>query len=228
MAIDLNMDIGTLVKGLLSKKTKSKNDGVTKGSGIFDNQAVKQSILKIILAICVTVILCFIINYFTANPIIKAKSEFQSNSDINQALEKLEVNIISAQSLLNSNRKKAEIILPLFSDLHGERTIFKQITNLASENYMVIRSINQLSATNKDKPIEHSEVQILLNVSGYYSNYLNFKKQLEKAKPYMKIDSEVLALNQSSETDRGIEISISLTDYAMPKKQYEKLLQNSH
>lgn len=228
MAIDLNMDMGALLKSLFSKKSKAGDKPAEASSNIFANIAVKQSMLKIVLTLCVTTIMCFLVNFFTANPIKKTNSEFENLSGLQDAMDKLDANLISAKSLFSSNKKKVSAILPLFSELHGEKTIFKQITRLAAGNDMIIKSVNQISSVSKDKPLDHAEVQILLNISGYYSNYLNFKKELEKNKPYLRIDNEVLTLNQSIDGDRSIDISVNLTDYAMPLEQYEALLQKNY
>jgi hypothetical protein len=225
--MDLNADIGKIISDLLSgKKRNDKNaDGsnVSK-KGFFENEVVKISILKSILAICVTIILCFVVNKVTSNPIKKVSAEFKDSESIKLELEKLATNIKQSQSLLELNRNKITKILPRFSDTHGGKTIFKQITVLASEDNLIIKNINIVNRKDLDKPVNHSEIQMLLELEGYYANYINFKKKLAEQKPFIRIDKENLLLDFNSNEDRKIAISVELTDFAIERQDYEKIL----
>lgn len=230
MAVDLNADVGKIIKDLFAGKKSGKNatGKVEKDGSIFSSPAIKQSILKSILAVCVTIMLSYLVHNVTSNPIKKLTSDYKNSIELEEAITKMDLDTQNAKRMFKNNSKKINEIMPKFSNLHGSKTIFKQITQIASEYGLIIKNLNQTNRKNLDKPIKHSEVEILLEMNGYYPNYVSFKKKLAMQKPYLKTNREILLLNFNKSGERRIDITLALTDYAIEKEKYKEIVQASY
>ncbi len=224
---NLDADVGQIIKNLFSKK-KGGNTGAGAGgnkSSSFSMVHYKQAAAKCIMISCGTIVFSWCINHFTEASTKRADSEFQTLAQLEEAVIKIEQDTATGSSLLEKNKKKVEEILPLFSDMEGSKTLFKLISNLAAENNLVIKNLTLGKTTEINNPALHTQNEILLEIEGFYPNYLRFKRALSKEKPIIRVQAELVKLLLTKEGDRKIEISLSFNDYSITKGEYEEILQ---
>lgn len=222
MAIDLNADVGKIIKDFL----KGKKDNASKGdSGDSKNiQLYKDAIMKVVIILCITVCIVYGISIFSSNPVKRGESEFTDNEKLNHALTKLENDISSSREIFSNNKKEVKEILPEFSSLGDSKNLFKLVSNLATNNSLVIKNISK-GVTNKiNNPTRYIQSTVFLEIEGFYSNYINFKQQLAKNKSILRIDSEKIKLKKDKFGERSLSINIALSDFSVNKEGYEELL----
>lgn len=224
MAINLDMDVGQIFKNFLNKKGKSSESKKEAEKPSLSKAYYKQSGVKCILVICITAIISWGINYLTTSS-GRDESEFLTLDDVKAAVVKIEQDIASSRQLLEKNRKNVEEILPMFSDMEGSKTMFKLISNIAAQNGMVIKNLSQGTITETTTPAKFLQTNVLLEMEGFYPDYMNFKKELVKQKDILRIDSEVIKLTFGNNGERKINISVNFIDYSIEKQEYEKVLQ---
>lgn len=224
MAVNLDVDVGQLIRNFLNKGKKAGQKPGEAGTS-FAMEQYKQAGIKCVIAICVTSILLWGINYLTKSSVTKDESEFTTLSQLEEAVTKMEQDIVSGKDLLAKNRKKVEEIMPMFSDVEGSKSLFKLVSGLAAQNRLIIKNLSQGEVIETITPAKFYQTKILLEMEGLYPSYMEFIKELERQKPLMNIESEELKLSTDSSGKRKLEISISFIDYSVKKEEYEEILQ---
>ncbi len=222
MAVNFDMDVGEYIKSLLGKKSAAKDNA--KEDNSLAKQHYKQAGVKAIIIICITAIIGFGINYFTKAATEKETSDFTNNQDLSDAVVKIEQDITTSTAMLDKNRKKVAEILPMFSDKEGSKSLFKLISNLAAQNNLIINNLSQGETIENTNPAKYQETKILLDMEGYYGNYISFIKALNDQKPLLRVDSENTKLVTTKNGERKLQIKLNLVDYAIQKDEYEKIL----
>ncbi len=221
MALDLNADIGKIIKDFLTGKKQDPR--IKRGRKKLDEN-YKQAILKTILIICVTASICFAISLFSESPIERQKSEFVDSAQLKQALSTIENNIIAAKAMLVNNKNAVNDIIGFFSDLEGSKNLFRTISTVASANSIILKNITKGNTEEISKPAPHQKTIVLLELEGSYVDYISFKEELQKQKPYLTINSEKVSVQRGASGYGRLSIILELFDFSVDKKTYEELL----
>lgn len=226
MSVNLDADIGQVIKNFLNKKGKKTDpkSGKVKTPS-FAKIQYKQALIKSIIVICVAAVAAWGISFLTKSSVKRVQSEFTSLIQLDEAVAKIEQDIISSKDLLAKNSKKVEEILPMFSDIEGSKSLFKLVSNIAEANNLIIKNLSQGEIIETTSPAKYTQTNILLEIEGFYPNYMKFKNQLAAEKPMIRIESENVSLHISSTGERRIGVDLSFIDYSVQKQEYEKILQ---
>ena len=212
MAMNLNMDVGQLIKNFLNKKGATQAvTGEKVESASISKVYYRQAAVKCVLVICTAAIIVWGINQLTTSS-GRVESEFTTLEEADAAVVKIEQDIASSRDLLDKNRKKVEEILPMFSDTEGSKSLFKLISNIAAQNNMVIKNLSQGEVTETTTPAKFMQTKILLEMEGFYPNYIRFKNELSKQREILRIESEDIKLNLGSSGERKININLNFID----------------
>lgn len=224
MAIDLNQDVGKIIKDLFAKKNKGSSSGNIadeEKKGFDENY--KNAILKSVITVCITAAAVWGVHKMTANPVQKAKSEFQTTEILKEELDKLDKNISSSRKILQNNKNKVEKILPEFSKIGGSKNLYKLISDIGDKSSITIKNITQGITNEIKEPIKYTETTLFLEIEAYYSNYMDFRRQLSQSKPILQFNEEKLLLDKNR-SDRKLVVVITIKDFSVEKDAYEKLL----
>jgi hypothetical protein len=225
VAINLDADVGQIIKGLFNKKP-SESSTAKNGQSKF-NPILKQAILKLVIIISIAAILGWVINYISNSPIERVQSEFTNLQDLEMAVVKIEQDIASSRVLLKNNRNKVADLLPMFSNVEGSKSLFKLISSLAAQNSLVIKNLSQGETVETTSPSRFLQTKIFLEAEATYASYLKFKQELQNQKPILSIEEETIKLKYTPEGERKIDIKLSFYDYSVDKREYEKVLENN-
>ncbi|MDX1949093.1 MAG: hypothetical protein SFT90_01170 [Rickettsiales bacterium] len=221
MAIDLNADVGKILKDFLSGK---KSDPTTKRGKKTLNEHYRQAILKTIIILCFLISICYAINLISSNPIIRDNSEFTSSEQISNELATLENNLTLGQSMLKKNKEIVSELINHFSEIEGSKNLFRILSVLASENNLAVKNITKGNTEDISLPANHQKNSVFLEIDGIYANYISFKLALLEQKPVLTINSEKIEVTTTSYGERKLSIKLEITDYSVDKKIYKDLL----
>ena len=226
MAVNLDADIGQIVRNFLNKKGKGTASKAGKPK-VLSHTAVyyKQAGVKCVIVFCIGAILAWGINYLTKSSVSREQSEFSTLAELEPAVVKIEQDIVSSRDLLVKNSKTVEEILPMFSDIEGSKSLFKLVSTLAEQNNLIIKNLSQGETIETTSPAKYTQTKILLEVEGFYPNYIKFLRQLEEARPLIRISDEDLKLFVNSAGERKLNVNLNFIDYSVEKQEYEKVLQ---
>ncbi len=221
MAIDLNADVGKIIKDFFSGK---KADPISQRGKKTLNENYKQAILKTILILCFLISISYGINIVSSNPIARDNSEFTSVEQINDALEMLENNLASGNIMLKKNKEIVSELINYFSDIEGSKNLFRILSVLAAENNLAVKNITKGNSEDITSPANYQKNSVLLEIDGIYANYIAFKIALLRQKPILTINSEKVKVITTSYGERKLSIKLEITDYSVDKKIYQDLL----
>lgn len=228
MSINLNADVGKILKDLLDKKSSKStaNSNAQNKFGLYRN-----TILYSILILCGFVSVSFAMYHKANNSIKPDESEFKTSQEIDDALLKLDADLKSQRINLKNNIFKAKELLPKFTALGEEKKLFKLISQLADDSNIYIRQISKDNVVKAPKTeAEPQQVKkfiespITLVMTGTFKDYLAFKQELLIQKPVLKIDIEQININKIGDDKSSINILLKITDFVTDKQDFENVI----
>ena len=248
MAIDMNVDVGEMIKGLFSKKT---SQGEAKAP---QNPYVKTLISIVTVLILIASYIYFI--YLPTQEELRIKNEKISQIEILRSeITVLSDRIVKAQADLDEAEKEYERRTTLFHTDKELEDLYGHISMLAMKNQLMVTKIekgvenpifdetqssicdrNLSNAENSDdfnmqestqlKKVAYYEFLVDLEISGNYNNYTNFRQGLAELKKIINIMRESVVVLES-ETRRGdVKVSSSIATYRLPANESEKCIQS--
>ena len=250
MAIDMNVDVGAMIKGLFSKKT---SQGEAKAP---QNPYVKTLISIVTVLILIASYIYFI--YLPTQEELRINNEKLSQIEILRSeITVLENRIVKAQSDLDEAEKEYERRTTLFHTGQEIEDLYGHISMLAIKNQLMVTKIEKglekpifdeaqssicdrnLSNTNTEnsddfnmqeptqlKKVAYYEFLVDLEISGKYKNYTNYRNGLAELKKIINIMRESIVVLES-ETRRGdVKVSSSIATYRLPADESEKCIQS--
>ena len=248
MAIDMNVDVGAMIKGLFSKKT---SQGEAKAP---QNPYVKTLISIVTVLILIASYIYFI--YLPTQEELRINNEKISQIEILRSeIIVLSDRIIKAQADLDEAEKEYERRTTLFHTDKELEDLYGHISMLAMKNQLMVTKIekgvenpifdetqssicdrNLSNAENSDdfnmqestqlKKVAYYEFLVDLEISGNYNNYTNFRHGLAELKKIINIKRESVVVLES-ETRRGdVKVSSSIATYRLPSNESEKCIQS--
>jgi len=248
MAIDMNVDVGAMIKGLFSKKT---SQGEAKAP---QNPYVKTLISIVTVLILIASYIYFI--YLPTQEELRINNEKLSQIEILRSeITVLENRIVKAQADLDEAEKEYERRTKLFHTDKELEDLYGHISMLAMKNQLMVTKIekgveqpifdeaqssicdrNLSNTENSDdfnmqespqlKKVAYYEFLVDLEISGNYKNYTNFRNGLAELKKIINIMRESVVVLES-ETRRGdVKVSSSIATYRLPANESEKCIQS--
>ena len=248
MAINMNADVGAMIKGLFSKKASQG-----------DTKAPQNPYVKALISIVTVLILIASYIYFVYLP---TQEELRINNEKLSQIEILkseitvfENRIVKAQADLDEAEKEYERRTTLFHTDKELEDLYGHISMLAMKNQLMVTKIekgvenpifdetqssicdrNLSNADNTDdfnmqespqlKKVAYYEFLVDLEISGNYNNYTNFRHGLAKLKKIINIMRESIVVLES-ETRRGdVKVASSIATYRLPANESEKCIQS--
>ena len=250
MAINMNADVGAMIKGLFSKKA---SQGEAKAP---QNPYVKTLISIVTVLILIASYIYFI--YLPTQEELRINNEKLSQIEILRSeITVLENRIVKAQSDLDEAEKEYERRTTLFHTGQEIEDLYGHISMLAIKNQLMVTKIEKglekpifdeaqssicdrnLSNTNTEnsddfnmqeptqlKKVAYYEFLVDLEISGKYKNYTNYRNGLAELKKIINIMRESIVVLES-ETRRGdVKVSSSIATYRLPANESEKCIQS--
>ena len=242
MALDMNVDVGALIKGLFSKK------GSKEGASGAPNPYT-----KIIMAVIVIIILIASYVYFVYIPTqkdIKIKNQKISQIEtIKYEIGSLSNKIKTAQEELELAEIEYERRTKLFHSDKELEDLYGQISLLAMQNKLMVTKIEKgvempvfavgscnISNNNQDassansqqppqlKKVGYYEFTVDLEISGNYNFYTGFRNGLAQLTKIININTESIVVLESKGGSGGVKVTSAISTYRLPKDESEKCI----
>jgi hypothetical protein len=250
MAINLNQDLGAILKDLMGNKRSS-------GAAASANVSSSEDLLSKIMPFSYAIILLLIISlasfayykyYYSLKTAENAKkyAEVKRLNDLKVETENLEKKITVLKNKLHDSRELFIDKLSHFGNSGDLGELYHSVSVLATKYNLSILNIEEIEAKAKeseedpksskkgkkkeeapakveknDQP-KVAEVGVALEIKGSYSDYILFKEDLAVAEMLLKIDAENIKVK---ENEVGIIFAtLNLTTYAINKTPFQNAL----
>ena len=241
MALDMNVDVGALIKGLFSKK--GSKEGVSSAPNPYT---------KIIMAVIVIIILIASYVYFVYIPTqkdIKIKNQKISQIEtIKYEIGTLSNKIKTAQEELELAEIEYERRTKLFHSDKELEDLYGQISLLAMQNKLMVTKIEKgvempvfaggscnisnnkdASSANSQQPrklkkVGYYEFTVDLEISGNYNFYTGFRNGLAQLTKIININTESIVVLESKGGSGGVKVTSAISTYRLPKDESEKCI----
>ena len=237
--MDLNVDIGTLVKGLFGGK---KDSGSNAGSP--PNPHLRSIIVGVVLAGLVGAYL-----YFFYLPEQKRIQEMQalinSISEIRQETIELQRQILEKTAELDAGNARFDELNRLFHDKQELEDLYRNISLLALTYELLVAKlekgtekpvfaekppISQGEGLPEKREVAFYQIEVHFEFMGNYMNYTLFRRDLAQQKKIINIEKERITVRTGgpeSESDGMVNIVTTLSTFRFPNSDAEKFLTGS-
>jgi Tfp pilus assembly protein PilO len=245
MAVDMNVDVGQLIKGLFSKKEKAEG-----GAKNPPNPHAKTAIGVVGVIVIIAAYVYFI--YLPTQADLKVKNEKISQIEmLKYEIEDLTTNIEEAEKVLAVAQKEYERRTTLFHTDKELEDLYGQISLLAMQNKLMITKIqkgierpvftgescsNGMTDENEFEEDEqftddemsvqlqkvgYYEFVVNLELSGNYNQFTRFRSGLAELKKIININNETITVPESG-SGGDVKVRSSIATYRLPKNESEE------
>jgi len=252
MAINMNADVGAMIKGLFSKKT---SQGEAKAP---QNPYVKTLISIVTVLILIASYIYFI--YLPTQEELRIKNEKLSQIEILRSeVTVLSDRIAKAQADLDKAEKEYERRTTLFHTDKELEDLYGHISMLAMKNGLMVTKIekgvevpifeeimsetqssicveNLSNTENSDdfnmqeapqlKKVAYYEFLVDLEISGNFDKYVDFRNGLAELNKIINIMQESIVVEESETINNHVKVSSSIATYRLPANESEKCIQS--
>ena len=237
MAIDMNVDVGSLIKGLFSKKESKE------GSPSAPNPHVK-TLMAVVAVVIVIASYVYFVYIPTQNDLKIKNDKIAQIETIRYEIESLSSSIKVAQEDLELAEKEYDRRTNLFHSDKELEDLYGQISLLAMQNKLMVTKIekgfevpifadgfctNDDSFVNDEgqpqlQNVGYYEFTVDLEISGNYSFYTNFRNGLAQLKKIININTESIVVVESEENTGNVKVTSSISTYRLPKNESEQCI----
>ena len=235
MAIDMNVDVGELIKGLFSKKSNESG-----------GKSQPSPYLKVILMVIVVIVLIaayVFLYYLPTQKDLKVKN-YQISQVENLKMEIVELNSLIEKSKVQLIKAEADYnkLTNLFHTDKELEDLYRHISMLALRNNLMVSKIEKGAEElpifevdsdqsgfsdeldGEQKKVAYYEFIVDFEISGNFSNYVKFRKGLAELKKIINLKNESIVVLES-ETSRGeVRVTSSIATYRFPADDSEKYI----
>ena len=245
MALDMNVDMGALIKGLFSKK--DKKEGVKSAP----NPHAKTALIVVIVLSLIGLYIYFI--YIPTQEDLRIKNDKISQIEsIRYEIEELTSDIENAQKELAIAQEEYERRTTLFHTDKELEDLYGQISMLAMQNSLMVTKIEKgvempvfgegsCAEENMDEEgfvddeqfiddemsvqlqkVGYYEFVVNLEISGNYTQFTNFRNGLSQLKKIININNESIVVPGEGASVGNVKVSSKIATYRLPKNEAEE------
>jgi Tfp pilus assembly protein PilO len=247
MALDMNVDVGSLIKGLFSKKDAKE------GAESAPNPHTKTILVVVAVFVFITLYVYFV--YLPTKEDLRIKNNKISQIEsIKFEINELSVNIEQIQKDLKIAQAEYERRSTLFYTNKELEDLYGQISLLAMKNKLTITKIEKgiekpifsdgncanNSMGNEDEIIDEEQFideemegagqlqqvgyydfSVNLEITGNYSQFTNFRNGLAQLNKIMNINKESIVVGSESKGG-DVKVVMIIATYRLPKNEAEQ------
>jgi len=235
MAIDMNMDIGELVKSLFSKKTSKGAPSIL----------VSNPYAKIIISGIFVLLVIILYVVFVYVPMQEKLEEQQRKisqvHNLKNDIAVLSVRITKAEIKLEAAKKDFNSRTKLFHTDKELEDLYRHISMLALSNHLMVSKLEKVgekpifevdetepskrkNTKDKVKKAVYYEFKVKFEINGNYSDYTKFRKGLAELEKFINIDVEKIIVLESKTKKGDVKVSATLATYRLPANESEEYI----
>ena len=236
MAINMDMDVGELIKSLFAKKRSKRGTS----SALMDGPYAKIIISGVLVLL---VIILYIVYVYVPmqEKLEQQKRQISQVNNLKNDIAVLSVRITKEEIKLKASKKDFNSRTKLFHTNKELEDLYRHISMLALSNQLMISKLEKVgetpvfevqkgssskkkSAKDKVKKVAYYEFKVRFEISGNYSNYTRFRKGLAELKKIINIDVEKIIVLESKAKKGEVKVSATLATYRLPTNESEKTI----
>jgi Tfp pilus assembly protein PilO len=235
MAIDMNMDIGELVKNLFAKK------GSKGASSILTDNPYAKIIIAGILVLLVIILYVVFVYMPMQEKLEQQQRQISQVNNLKNDIAVLSVRITKEEIKLEAAKKDFNSRTKLFHTDKELEDLYRHISMLALSNQLMVSKLEKVdetpvfevqkgstskkkSAKNKVKKVAYYEFKVRFEINGNYYNYTKFRKGMAELKKIINIDVEEIIVLESKTKKGEVKVSTTLSTYRLPANESEKTI----
>ena len=239
MAIDLNQDMGELVKSLLNKDKPENGLPATSNSSSFTTKVKPYTSLITSFLLIIASFLAYQELYYkkSIDSINEMQEEVNRLNDLKAKSAQLDIKIKTIKKDLVESQKEFIKNLSHFGNSEDLGELYQSISILAEKYDLTVLNIKELplpppppeplnkkgKKTNKSKPITKiQEVKVQVELKGSYIKYIKFKEDLAVAEILLKVDEENIKVK--TDEQGKVQVNLKLTTYAIDKNLFKEIV----
>ncbi|MDA0781645.1 MAG: hypothetical protein PQ612_04640 [Rickettsiales bacterium] len=246
MAIDLNQDMGALIKSLMGKNNGSSDSGAAASANASNEGSVADKIIPFRNVIIIFIIIIgSSVAYYKLHYTKMVKTNAEKAEEI-ERLNKLKTDTANLEKQITNMRNdlsasKEEYLESLshFGNSEDLGELYQSISILAEKYGLKVLNIKETTPppppaeplnSKGTKPAfqkkanitEVKEIQVKVELKGPYVEYIRFKEDLAVAEMLLKINEETVKVKKD-EVGK-VYSQLTLTTYAIDKKPFQKVI----
>lgn len=234
VAIDLNADLGDLVRQLF------RQSGSTKGVGR-GNPYIKLAILATTLILMIFLYVFYVL--FPNQEELKMKQiKIDQMASLKNRIELIENNVVMAQSEVASARSRYQKVATFFHTDQQMEDLYRHISSLSLRHQLVLSSIEKAEevpifevpspssvggnakgqfdiASTLGPKIAYYRLGMRLEMRGNYARYTLFRRDLAKLNKIVNIDREEINIIDSKDAKGHVRVAAVISTYRMPSDE---------
>jgi len=236
VAIDMNADIGVLLKNLFSKK------GGDSGSTEKD----KSPYLRLILIgsfLLLATILYIVAFFIPAQDDLRLKREqIAQISQLKNDIQTLSDQIIVAERELATDTAQYEQLTTLFHTDQELEDLYRHISMLALTHQLLVENLEKAdeepvfdamddqstviesdeSESTVQRKVAFYKFKVMFEITGNYMRYTMFRHDLAELKKSINIDREIITVLDSGKRQGEVKVSATISTYRLPSSDEER------
>lgn len=242
MAVDLNVDMGDLMKKLMNKNGKGQSVANVSAAG-GGSAMEKIMFYKYIILAGFVVMLCAV--YFFLNIYASAtKENMEKEAKLTELLKKKEELVQlkqRADTIKNTLSKSKERYLEELSHFGNSEDLgelYQSVSKLATKYNLIVLNIKEVEPPKvtpkkgKDgkeivepkKLVSAKEIKVDVELKGAYNEYMLFKEDLSIAEMLLNVNTENIKVGKSTIDKNLIYAKLNLSTYAIDKTSFQEVM----
>ncbi|MDB3945536.1 hypothetical protein N9444_06480 [Gammaproteobacteria bacterium] len=236
--MDLDVDIGSFLKGLT--KRGQSGDGAGAGAGAQSSPYLKQLVAGILIALLIGTYL-----YFFYLPEQKRINEMQamidSTDQIRAEILLLDQEILQNQAKLSEGNARFDELNRLFHNKQELEDLYRNISLLALTYELLVAKlekggevpvfsdkppISQGEGLPSKKEVAFYKISVQFEFVGDYLGYTNFRRDLAQQKKIINIEREKITVRTGEDEGDGgiVDIATTLSTYRFPASDADRFI----
>lgn len=256
MAVDLNMDVGAIIKAFIEKKKAGGTSSNTSGKSSELSQKIepfKYLIGSVVgLGLLTTGYVTFLYSPIKKENTTKT-DELNKLVDMKDKIGQINSQIAIIKKKLDSSKQEYIEELSHFGNSEDLGELYQSISTIAAKYNLVVLNIKEATpppapastakapaATKtpagtpeaaappppEEPKTKVSEIRVDLELKGNYGDYIKFKEDLAIAEVLLKINTENIKVKTDKEAG-VIYIKLNVSTFAIDKKPFENVIANN-
>lgn len=230
MGIDLNQDMGELIKSLMEKRKAPKAETSDKAEKMPRREkAVSKSLqpYKRVIVLSTTMVVavaCYVWLY--ALPSYQTMQTLKGKIETLETKERELIDLGQRKRTLSkqieTNAAEFKKLLAAFDNTQNVDQLYQSISQLAMVHKLGIQNLQKGTTSSHADYSSVDATEVTINLSGKFHHYVEFKKDLAESRPLLTVKSEQV----STDTTRpgSLSVSLKLATYTIDKAPFKAVL----
>lgn len=236
MSVNLDMDMGAMVKKLFASKSKESADITSENNTEsqernsvlqrMDNPLKKPILIGVSLLLLFGAFMAGVYSPYYSSMIGK-KVELMDLQGKQDKLSQIEAEANALQNELVATKQHYVELLNQYNDHDDLGGFYESISNLAQESNLIVLNIKESAKTqtqNKKYANVVKETEVEVELEGKFNSYMSFKDSLSSERALLNIRSEAIKVSTDAADPGKVLAKLKLLVYTIDKQPFMEIV----